>query len=149
MSQIDELADWLKPLLQQMEPGQRKKLAREIGLGLRKRQADRIKDQKAPDGKTFIARQPRPRDEANRGPMFDQLIKFKHLKFKARSESVSVGWFSRVAHIARIHHYGMRGTVDDRYGPVIKYHERELLGLTDDDMRWIQETALDHLGNSD
>ena len=148
MSQTDDLANWLAPLLKQLEPGQRIQLARELGRGLRQRQAQRIKGQKNPDGTTFVARKPRTGTNAKRGPMFVQLRKYKYLKFKARSGEISVGWFSHAAHVARIHHYGLEGTVGDKYSPRVQYHQRELLGLSDEDIEWVEESLLEFLKNN-
>ena len=143
MSQTDELADWLTPLLKKLDPGQRLALARELGRGLRQRQAERIKNQKDPDGAAFVPRKPRPRNKTKTGPMFAQLRQYKYLKFKARTGEISVGWFSHAAHVARIHNDGLTGTVDKKYGNETQYPMRELLGLTDDDMDWLQDTVLD------
>ncbi len=148
MSQIDDLANWLTPLLQQLEPGQRLTLARELGKGLRQRQAQRIKDQKTPDGRNFVLRQPKNRADAKHGPMFAQLRRYKYLKFKARSGEISVGWFSHAAHVARIHNYGLKGKVGEKYGPEIKYHQRELLGLNEEDMEWVLDMVMGHLNNN-
>ncbi|WP_162618350.1 phage virion morphogenesis protein [Salinicola socius] len=53
MTQLDE---WVEPLLDKLEPAERKKLAREIGTALRKRQQQRIRKQKNPDGTPYPAR---------------------------------------------------------------------------------------------
>jgi len=145
MSQRNDPANWLTPLIRQLEPSQRLTLARELGRGLRQRQAQRIKDQITPDGRRFIRRKPQSRSDAKQGPMFAQLRKYKYLKFKARSGEISVGWFSHAAHVARIHHYGLEGTVGDKYSPKVQYHQRELLGLSEEDMEWVLDMSLEHI----
>lgn len=146
MNNADDLANWLTPLIRQLEPGQRTSLAREIGRGLRQRQALRIKQQENPDGSQFEPR--KPRTSGKRGEMFRQLRKYKYLKFKARSGEVSTGWFGYAAFIARIHQYGLEGKVDPRYSQTVQYPLRELLGLSDADVEWLQDTVLAHLDKS-
>lgn len=53
---LTQLEEWVEPLLARLEPAERKKLAREIGTALRKRQQRRIRRQKNPDGTPYAAR---------------------------------------------------------------------------------------------
>ncbi|WP_322528558.1 phage virion morphogenesis protein [Salinicola sp. LHM] len=53
---LAQLDDWVEPLLAKLESAERKKLAREIGIALRKRQQQRIRLQKNPDGTPYAKR---------------------------------------------------------------------------------------------
>lgn len=53
---LDILEEWVQPLIARLEPGQRKTLARQIGIALRKSQQQRIRKQKNPDGSSYKAR---------------------------------------------------------------------------------------------
>lgn len=51
-----QLDDWLAGAAAQLSPGSRRKLTREVAIGLRKRQQKRIAGQKGPDGTSYQAR---------------------------------------------------------------------------------------------
>lgn len=53
------LEDWAEPLLQQLEPSNRRKLMRQVGIQLAKSQRDRIRAQKNPDGSRYKPRKER------------------------------------------------------------------------------------------
>ncbi|ERS88739.1 phage virion morphogenesis protein [Halomonas sp. PBN3] len=146
---LDALEDWAAPLLERLQPGERRKLARDIARELRKRQAARIKAQKNPDGSPFEPRKPQARAQAGairRGAMFTKIRQAKHLKARGRGDDAQVGFFSRVARIARVHQYGLRDNVD-RNGPSYDYPERRLLGYSDADRALVRDMLLDHLGD--
>lgn len=60
--------------------------------------------------------------------MFAKLRTAKYLKAVASRDAASVEFESRVQRIARVHHYGLRDRVN-RKGLVIRYAERQLLGI--------------------
>jgi phage virion morphogenesis protein len=56
---MKQLEEWVAPLLQKMEPGERRKLARRLSQDVARAQRERIKAQKNPDGTPFASRKPR------------------------------------------------------------------------------------------
>lgn len=59
MAELDQIEEWVAPLLKKLEPTQRKQLARTIGTELRKSQRQRIAQQKNPDGSKYAPGQKR------------------------------------------------------------------------------------------
>jgi len=148
-SDLDALEDWAAPLLERLQPGERKKLARDIARELRKRQASRIKQQKNPDGSPFEPRKPQARAQSGsirRNVMFTKIRQAKFLKGRGQGDAATVGFAGRVARIARVHQYGLRANVD-RNGPKHNYPERELIGYSDEDRAVIRDMILDRLGS--
>ncbi|MCL7930435.1 phage virion morphogenesis protein [Halomonas llamarensis] len=148
-SDLDALEDWAAPLLERLQPGERKKLARDIARELRKRQAARIKRQKNPDGSPFEPRKPQARAQSGsirRKAMFTKIRQAKFLKGRGQGDAATVGFSGRVARIARAHQRGLREKVD-RSGPWYDYPERELIGYSDDDRAVIRDMILDRLGS--
>ena len=143
MNELTELAPWVEPLLQKITPTARKKLAKEIGLELRKSQQQRIKKQRNPDGTRF-AKRIEQQGSINRKAMFIKLKQAKHLKVKATADKVSVGFFGRVALIANVHQKGLRDKPHKK-AREIRYRKRELLGFTVSDKDLILNTLLNHL----
>ncbi len=58
-AQLQELEDWLKPLVERLKPAARAKLARTMARELRKRQQARVKSQRNADGTSYDKRKPR------------------------------------------------------------------------------------------
>ena len=147
---LEQLAQWATPLLQRMEPAGRKAAMLEVANYLRKSQAQRIADQRNPDGSPYEPRRPREqlakRQGAIRGQMFMGLRKARNLQRKATADAASVEFNPRVSYVARVHHYGLRDKVDrrDRNSPVVRYARRELLGCTSVDIQEIEEILLRH-----
>ncbi|MFN3733247.1 phage virion morphogenesis protein [Comamonas testosteroni] len=56
---LEQLAEWATPLLQRMEPAGRRAAMLEVATYLRKSQAQRIADQRNPDGSPYEPRRPR------------------------------------------------------------------------------------------
>lgn len=143
---LQALEEWALPLLNRLEAGERRKLARTLATELRRNQRARIRQQRNPDGTAYA---PRRRIRSKAGAlreraMFQKLSGPKHLKIKASAEGAAVGFFGRVARIAAVHQYGLRDQVD-RDGPEHKYPERVLLGFTDADRALIRDLLIDHL----
>lgn len=147
---LEQLAQWATPLLQRMEPAGRKAAMLEVATYLRKSQAQRITDQRNPDGSPYEPRRPREqlakRQGAIRGQMFMGLRKARNLQRKATADMASVAMNPRVSYVARVHHYGLPDKVDrrDRNSPVVRYARRELLGCTSVDIQEIEEILLRH-----
>ncbi|SIQ10831.1 phage virion morphogenesis protein [Marinobacterium stanieri] len=145
MSDLNRLESWASPLLQKLEPAERKKLARQLGTELRRSQRQRIADQRNPDGSAFAPRRAEAKTgRIRRKGMFTKLRTAKFLKTRYNANSVSVGFFGDIARLARVHQYGLRDRVA-RGGPEIQYEQRELVGFTSDDLDLIQQLLIDHL----
>lgn len=146
---LERLEQWATPLLQQLEPAQRRVLARNIGRDLRRSQQQRIREQKNPDGSQFAERKIQQAAQGKTGrikrrAMFMKIRQSKYLKTRSTAGSVSVGFFGRVSRIARVHQFGLRDRVR-RGGPDIRYEQRELLGFSPSDLDMITDQLTNHL----
>ena len=147
---LEALETWAAPLLERLEPSERKKLARDIARELRKRQAARIKRQENPDGSPFEPRKPQARAQSGsirRNAMFTKIRQAKYLKGRGTGDAATVGFAGRVARIARVHQRGLRARVE-RNGPKYNYPERKLIGYSDEDRAVIRDMILDRLDSA-
>ena len=78
--------------------------------------------------------------------MFAKIRTAKHLKVKATGDQIEVGFFGWVARVARVHQFGRQDRVSKK-GPMYKYPERRLVGLSEPDWTRIRESLLLHLKN--
>ncbi|NLC36071.1 MAG: phage virion morphogenesis protein [Alcaligenaceae bacterium] len=144
MSDFSELDDWLQLLLSRLSAPQRLRVNRLVAQRLRQIQRDRIAAQKNPDGTAFAPRAPALRQRsgaiARRGTMFKKLRTARHMKIKATSDELSVGFSGRSGVIAAIHHYGESRSA----GRGRKYQtpSRRLLGFASSDLAEIADIYL-------
>ncbi|MFP2768329.1 phage virion morphogenesis protein [Oceanisphaera sp. KMM 10153] len=86
--------------------------------------------------------------DRNRGDirrrMFTGLIKSRWLKSKGDASEASVGFQGVASRVARVHHYGLKDKVNERGGEV-DYPERQLLGITREELELIEEMTIAHL----
>ncbi|MFU3873517.1 phage virion morphogenesis protein [Pseudomonas aeruginosa] len=144
---LQALEDWAAPLLAKLEPGERRKLAQQVGRELRRSQQQRIGDQRNPDGTAYAPRKAKNlRGKAGRikRRMFAKLRQAKHLRVQSSAEGVAIGFTGRVARIARVHQYGLRDR-PERGQADVQYERRELLGFTEADLELIRDQLLEHL----
>lgn len=73
-------------------------------------------------------------------PMFRRLRQVRFLKAQAYPEAAVVGFQGRAAAIARVHQYGLTGTVAHRASA--RYPQRQLLGLTAEDAERITAAVM-------
>ena len=147
MDDLSRLENWVEPLLQQITPAARKRLAKKIGTQLRRSQQQRIKAQQNPDGTRYAPRRAQQKSGAiNRKAMFIKLKRAKYFKVKANADKLSVGFFGRVAIIAQVHQQGLRDKAH-KNARSIRYKKRELLGFTARDKDLILDGLLDHLSD--
>ncbi|OHV11203.1 phage virion morphogenesis protein [Kushneria phosphatilytica] len=145
---MQQLDDWLAPLIARLDAHERRRLARVVATDLRRAQRERIKRQQNPDGSDFAPRKSRDRQGAiRRGVMFSKLRTAKYLRTRTSPDGATVGFFGRVASIARTHQYGLRDRVTEN-GPRVKYAQRELLGFSEADREHVRDLILDHLGGA-
>jgi phage virion morphogenesis protein len=147
---LHALEHWVEPLLQRLSNAQRRKLTRSLAVGLRRRQADRIKAQRNPDGTPFEKRKPRKADKRGRikksAAMFNTLRQLRHMQTSSDANSAAVGFTGRSATIARTHQEGQLARVAPG-GPLYHYPMRKLLGFTNDDREWLLQQLQRHLYN--
>lgn len=147
MDELTALENWAAPLLARLQPGERRTLARKIGMELRRLQSQRIGKQQAPDGTPYAPRKKQLRQKSGRvkrTKMFAKLRQAKHFKVSASPNAVSVGFVGRVARIARVHQDGMTERVRPG-GPQARYDKRVLLGFSAEDRHVICDQLLNHL----
>lgn len=145
LTRLNELFDGL---IQQLSPTARKQLSRDISRRLRASQAQRIKQNNAPDGSAFEARKPQPTWAKRLGAikkklMFQKIIRQKYLKPEYSSQAASVGFTGFISRVATEHQYGLRGRINERISA--QYPKRELLGFTTSELDMIEETIITHL----
>ena len=146
------LETWCAPLLAKLTAGQRTQVARKIGQALRRSQHQRIVANRAPDGGSYLPRKRRAeplrakkgRIKRKRDAMFQRIGRAAYLKVQASPSDVSVGFFGRVARIARVHQEGRTDRIN-REGRTARYPVRELLGFTQADTRMVRDLLIEHL----
>ncbi|EKS6312728.1 phage virion morphogenesis protein [Enterobacter hormaechei] len=149
MSDFKPFDDRLAGLLAALSSSARRKLAAEIAKELRKSQQQRIKQQKAPDGSPYQARKRKPlRAKTGRikRAMFQKLRTSRYMKASGRENSAVVEFTGKVQRIARVHQYGLKDRPNDLSQPV-RYPQRQLIGVSKDEKRFIEELILKTVGN--
>lgn len=159
MATAQDLEAWLAPLLASLEPAAVRRLARQLAIGLRQRQAARIAAQRNPDGSAYAprsARSARRLRAAAAAPgaqrrartavqgMFAKLRTARHLKVRSSAAEAVVEIPGRSGRIAAVHQFGLVDRPQPG-GPEVRYPERVLLGLSDDDSAWIEGELLRYL----
>jgi phage virion morphogenesis protein len=145
------IEQWAGALLAKLQPGQRRVITRKIAQELRRSQAQRIASQQAPDGATYAARKQRKDLRRKKGlikrqkaAMFNKVRTTKYLKTTQDENQLSVGFFGRVARIARVHQEGLTDKVAKK-GPEYRYPARPLLGFSAVDRALIRDALLRHI----
>ena len=146
MKNVEQLANFLQPLLERLSVGERSKLSKKIGRDLRKSQSSRITTQKNSDGSTYTVRRKRLREQKGKikRKMFTKLKNNTNLKLLSNANSIAVGFVGRVERIANVHQFGLKDRAE-RGAPSVIYPKRELLGFTDQDIKLIEESFLKHI----
>lgn len=148
---LHAIEHWAGVLLAKLQPGQRRVVTRKIAQELRRSQAQRIASQQAPDGAAYTARKRRKdlrgkkgRIKRQKAAMFNKVRTTKYLKTTQDENQLSVGFFGRVARIARVHQEGLTDKVAKK-GPGYHYPARPLLGFSAIDQTLIRDALLRHL----
>jgi len=148
---LHALEAWAGALLAKLQPAQRRAINHKVAIDLRHSQAQRIKAQQGPDGTAYPARKRRKEFKGKNGrikrqkaEMFAQLKTFRFLKTKTTSTEISVGFYGRVARIARIHHEGGSEYIGRNHASY-KYSSRPLLGLNSESRILIIRSLLNHI----
>lgn len=150
MSELKPFDDKLAGLIGALSPSGRRKLAGDIAKQLRRSQQQRIKQQTAPDGTPYQARRRQPL-RAKKGrikkAMFQKLRTSRYMKASGRNDTAVVEFTGKVQRIVQIHQYGLK----DRPTPNsqdVQYPQRELLGFSRADKKYIDELVIDYLRNN-
>lgn len=147
---LNQIEQWAGQLLARLSTQERRKLATTIAQDLRRANQARIKAQQNPDGTPFAERKKKNfkskqgRIKSQKAAMFAKLRLASHLKAKGNGDGIEVGFIGRTARIARVHQYGQRDKIDPK-GKVIKYDQRQILGITESDRAKIMDAVLQHL----
>ncbi|MEZ0150117.1 MAG: phage virion morphogenesis protein [Candidatus Reddybacter sp.] len=147
MEQTDPavINQWLGSVLAPLNPGQRRRFFRQLASDLQRSQSDRIKAQQNPDGSAFQPRKPRQKKGAVRQrAMFARIRNRKNLRRASSAEHAEVGFNRRMGRIAEVHQHGLVSEVS-KGGPLVKYAQRQLLGLSAADIDRIEQSALQFL----
>ncbi|EGT0660580.1 phage virion morphogenesis protein [Citrobacter sp. Cb028] len=146
MSELTPFDNQLAGLIGALSPASRRRLAVDIAKELRRSQQQRIKQQKAPDGKPYQARKRQPL-RAKKGrikrAMFQKLRTSRYMKASGRNDAAVVEFTGKVQRIARIHQYGLK----DRPNPHaqdVQYTERQLLGFNRETKKIIDTQLVKH-----
>lgn len=147
------LETWAGALLTMLQPTQRRAINHQVAIDLRRSQAQRIKAQQALDGEAYSLRKRRKKLKGKKGrikrqkaAMFAKISTTKHLKVKAAGDQIEVGFFGWVARVAHVHQFGQQDRLSKK-GPLYKYPERQLLGLSETDRVLIRDSFLHHVAS--
>lgn len=148
---LNSLEQWAGALLAKLQPAQRSAVNRKVAQDLRRSQAQRIAAQRDPDGTGYTPRKERKdlrgkkgRIKRQRAAMFTKIRLQKSLKIQPDANQIAVGFFGRVARIARVHQEGLPDQVSKK-GPQYQYPSRKLLGFSESDRELIRDSLLRHI----
>lgn len=150
---LERLEDWIGGLIGNLQPAERRKLARQVARDLRRDQVDRIGAQKNPDGSAYAPRKRPPlrtktgRIKRRANAMFQKLRQSGHLRITADDSTAGVGFpNSQVSRIARVHQEGLRDRVSRTpNAPEVIYPKRTLLGFSTNYRERLADLVLNHL----
>jgi phage virion morphogenesis protein len=133
-------------LVAEKDASERKRLLRDIGRELRKRNQRCIARQTAPDGTPW---EPRKRTAAGkirkRVKMLQGMREIRRLALTATPGDIEIGYSGRTGRLAEVHHLGEVDAVA-KDGPRVKYPARELLGWAADDIAYVRERLMQAVG---
>ncbi len=144
VSELNPLIDRLSGIIQSAEPAARKALIKQIAANVRRTQAERINENKNPDSSQYEARKTSRLAEKKgsiRRKMFRKMARAKWLKARTTASEAIIEFIGYASRIARVSQYGLRDRVNKR-GLEVKYPQRELLGLTGEEMNMIEDIVL-------
>lgn len=159
---FDTFEAWLGEITARLTPARRIALARKLGQLLRQANATRVAANLTPDGAPMTPRKPRPerktrkgrprlRDRQRSARMFRRIELARNMRVQPTAEGTTLTFAPRIAHTAAVHHFGLEDTVDPRKpgAPTIRYPERPLLGVRDEDRAAIMDQVMAWLGKRD
>lgn len=141
---LQQISDWLAPLLKNLNSSERRKLMQTVGRELRRRNQQRIQRQTDPDGQRYTPRLRKQKGRIKRKAMFSKLRLARYLRLASTADAAAVQWGAGVSRVANIHHYGLTSRIS-RNGPMHKYAERRLIGFGREDQNDITDMILAHI----
>ena len=147
MSDFTPFEDRLTALIAALSPAGRRRLTTEIAKTVRQQQQQRIKSQTAPDGTPYTPRKRQPvRGKKNRvkREMFAKLRTNRYMKASGDDSAAAVEFTGKVQRIVRVHQFGLKDR-PSLYGQEVSYHERQLLGFSQEDYQNIEELIIEKL----
>ena len=146
MNELEPFESKLAGLIGNLSPQSRKALAVTIAKRLRASQQQNIKRQQTPDGTPYAPRKTQLRSKQGRikRAMFTKLRTARYLKANGSSNTAVVEFVGRVKRMAEVHHYGLRDRPSVR-SPEVRYEERPLLGISDNDLQVLETIITQHL----
>ena len=151
MNDLTAFEEWAGAMLSKLGPGKRRVLGRQVAIELRRSQAQRIAQQRAPDGTAYVPRKNRKefrgkagRIKRQKAAMFNKLRTTAYLQTRVDENQISVGFFGRVARLAHVHQEGLADRVAPT-GPKYTYPARPLLGFSPHDRDLVRDALLRHL----
>ncbi|EMH4103969.1 phage virion morphogenesis protein [Serratia marcescens] len=140
MSELNPFDTRLAGLITKLSPQSRKSLAVAVSKRLRAGQQQHIKRQQAPDGTPYAPRKTRLRStkRLRDRAMFSKLRTARYLKAQGNSDAAIVEFVGRVQRMANVHHYGLRDRPTP-HGEAVKYEVRPRLGLSEKEVKKIEE----------
>ncbi|EPC4025557.1 phage virion morphogenesis protein [Aeromonas salmonicida] len=143
---LSRLTSWADGLLASMEPAARRQLASEMARTLRASQTQRIRANLQPDGSPMAPRKPQLKLKKGRGrlrrKMFFKISNPTWLKARASEQQAMVEFVGTANRLATIHQYGLKDRIKGRE---TRYPARELLGITNQEVKRLEELLLAHL----
>lgn len=141
MNDFKPFEDKLAGLIAALSPAGRRRMTVDIAKKLRKRQQQRIKSQKAPDGSPFAPRKRQP-VRAKKGrikrEMFAKLRTNRFMKASGNDSAAVVDFTGKVQRIASVHQYGLKDKA-------VLYPSRILLGFEVSERELIKEEVMFYL----
>ena len=140
---VDPLIHELEELAARISPAERRRLAREIGVELRRQQVARIRANVTPEGEAMVPRKqqrlrpnrkgaPAPLKRPKTGRMFRKAPRL--MRLRASADGLELGWFGAAADVLALHQSGGRDQVSRAAdAPFADYPARPLIGLTPED----------------
>lgn len=150
MNEFKPFEDKLAGLIEALSPTARRRITAEIAKQLRVSQQQRIKRQQAPDGTPYAARKRQPvkgKKGRVKRAMFTRLRTNRYMKAKGTNETAVVEFVGRVQRMARVHQEGLKDR-PNKFSQETKYEPRVLLGITNDNLKVIDEIITNHISQS-
>lgn len=150
MNEFKPFEDKLAELIASLSPAARRRMTTEIAKQLRDSQQQRIKRQQAPDGTPYAARKRQPvkgKKGRVKREMFTKLRTNRYMKAKGTDNAAAVEFVGRVQRMARVHQEGLKDR-PNKFSQETKYESRVLLGITNDNLKVIDEIITNNISQS-
>lgn len=141
---------WLDDLSRNLSAPQRKSMLIALTQDLRRSNQARIRDQVNTDGSSYAPRKQKIRAKKGRikrRAMFAKIRTNRYMRIRSTSDQGRVFIAGQAGHIAKAHNFGLYSTVEKGKPWKTQYPQRELLGISDKDMRQIEATAMRYIAD--